>query len=50
MRGKRLITSVSLRNWLVIFFRRNTQQAQDFVQTLSRVGPPMGMQIESPTP
>lgn len=50
MRGKRLITSVSLHNWVVIFFRRNTQQTQDFVQTLSRVGPPMGMMIDAPSP
>ncbi|WAR02486.1 PIWL1-like protein [Mya arenaria] len=50
MRGKRLITPVNLQNWVVIFFRRNNQQAQEFVQTLSRVGPPMGMMINNPQP
>ncbi|XP_052219954.1 piwi-like protein 1 [Dreissena polymorpha] len=50
MRGKRLITPVNLQNWVVIYFRRNEQQAQEFVQTLSRVGPPMGMMIAGPIP
>ncbi|KAL4223114.1 Piwi-like protein 1 [Mactra antiquata] len=50
MRGKKLITSVHLQNWCVIFFKRNNGQAQDFVQTLSRVGPPMGMRIGAPHP
>ncbi|XP_062615032.1 piwi-like protein 1, partial [Saccostrea cucullata] len=49
MRGKKLITPVNLENWVIVFTRRNSPQAQDLVQTLSRVGPPMGMQINSPT-
>ncbi|XP_061189698.1 piwi-like protein 1 isoform X1 [Saccostrea echinata] len=49
MRGKKLITPVNLDNWVIVFTRRNSPQAQDLVQTLSRVGPPMGMQINSPT-
>lgn len=49
MRGKQLITPVNLENWVIVFTRRNSAQAQDLVQTLSRVGPPMGMRINSPT-
>lgn len=49
MRGKQLITPVNLENWVIVFTRRNNAQAQDLVQTLSRVGPPMGMRINAPT-
>ncbi|XP_048752927.1 piwi-like protein 1 isoform X2 [Ostrea edulis] len=49
MRGKQLITPVNLENWVILFIRRNSAQAQDLVQTLSRVGPPMGMNIATPT-
>nr|XP_022341463.1 piwi-like protein 1 isoform X1 [Crassostrea virginica]XP_022341464.1 piwi-like protein 1 isoform X1 [Crassostrea virginica]XP_022341465.1 piwi-like protein 1 isoform X1 [Crassostrea virginica] len=49
MRGKQLITPVNLENWVIVFTRRNSAQAQDLVQNLSRVGPPMGMRINSPT-
>jgi aubergine-like protein len=49
MRGKLLITSVNMENWVIIFTKRNAGQAQDLIDTLMRVGPPMGMLIQRPT-
>ncbi|WAR02492.1 PIWL1-like protein [Mya arenaria] len=50
MRGKSMITSVDMIDWLVVFTQRTRNQTQEFVQTLSRVGPPMGMRINNPIP
>ena len=33
---------------MVVFTRRDGEKAQDFVSTLQRVGPPMGMQVGKP--
>ncbi|XP_078682113.1 piwi-like protein 1 isoform X3 [Branchiostoma floridae x Branchiostoma belcheri] len=48
MRGQQLISCVPMQNWLFIFPQRNSPQAQDFLQALVRVGPPMGMNINKP--
>ena len=45
MRGNTLISAISLRNYMVLFTSRDYEKAQDFVQTLRRVGPPMGINI-----
>ncbi|VDI77989.1 aubergine [Mytilus galloprovincialis] len=50
MRGKELVTPVDLQRWVIVFTRKNSVMAQDLVQTLSKVGPPMGMRIAQPTP
>jgi aubergine-like protein len=50
MRGKELLTPVDLSKWVIVFTRKNSAMAQDLVQTLSKVGPPMGMRINQPTP
>ena len=33
---------------MVVFTKRDGEKAQDFVSTLQRVGPPMGMQVGKP--
>ena len=33
---------------MVVFTRRDGEKAQDFVSTLQRVGPPMGMKVSKP--
>ena len=48
MRGKRMIQPIDLTNWLVLFCQRNGREAWDFIQTLKRVGPPMGMNFQDP--
>lgn len=50
MRGKKLISAVNLKDWVIVFPRKNAQMAQEFCNTLSKVGPPMGMKIDSPSP
>jgi aubergine-like protein len=48
LRGKRVIAPAKLLDYLVVFTRRDGEKAQDFVSTLQRVGPPMGMQVGRP--
>lgn len=48
LRGKRVIAPAQLQDYLVVFTRRDGEKAQDFVSTLQRVGPPMGMQVGRP--
>lgn len=45
MRGKVLITPVSLNDFMILSTRRDAEKAQDFVQTLQKVGPAMGIQV-----
>ncbi|OWF41593.1 piwi-like protein 1 [Mizuhopecten yessoensis] len=49
LRGKQLVTSVPLQNWVICFTRRDSGNASDLVNTLCKVGPPMGMSIGNPT-
>ena len=48
MRGEWVIVPVSLEDYLVVFLRRNLGKGQNFVLTLQRVGPPMGMRVRNP--
>jgi len=48
MRGKNVISAIPLRTWLVLYTSRDAAIAQDFVQTLERVNPPMGIKIDKP--
>ncbi|CAH1233753.1 PIWIL1 [Branchiostoma lanceolatum] len=48
MRGQQLISCVPLENWLLVFTARESSLAQDFLQTLEKVGGPMGMSINKP--
>ena len=48
LRGKRVIAPAKLLDYIVVFTRRDSEKAHDFVNTLQRVGPPMGMQVGRP--
>lgn len=48
MRGAQLISSVHLEKYLLIFSRRDSQNAQDFYNALNDVGYGMGMKISEP--
>lgn len=48
MRGKHLINSISLREYNIIFSGRDVGVAQDFIQALKKVGPPMGIMVAEP--
>ncbi len=50
MRGTKVISAVSLHNYIILFTRRDSGVAEDFINTLQRVGPPMGIDIGQPTP
>ena len=43
-----MIAPAELLDYLVVFTRRDAEKAQDFVATLQRVGPPMGMKVGRP--
>ncbi len=45
MRGNELITSVGLQNYLIVSTERDRDKANDFQQTMERVGPPMGIKV-----
>ncbi|KAK6191826.1 hypothetical protein SNE40_003418 [Patella caerulea] len=49
MRGKKLLCAVNLNNWVAMSTKRDSGAAYDLVQTLNRVGGPMGMRIDQPT-
>lgn len=49
VRGKRVIAPASLNDYLMVFTRRDSEKAHDFISTLMRVGPPMGMRVGKPT-
>uniref|UniRef100_A0A3B5ABU8 Piwi like RNA-mediated gene silencing 1 n=1 Tax=Stegastes partitus TaxID=144197 RepID=A0A3B5ABU8_9TELE len=48
MRGLALMQSPPLNNWLMFHTRRNHNEAQSLVQTLSRVSGPLGLRIQRP--
>ena len=48
MKGQKLISTVDLVKYLLLFSRRDSLKAQDFFNTLAKVGPPMGMNIADP--
>lgn len=38
---------VPLHNWLLVFTRRDQGKAGDFLQTMKRVCPPMGIEVST---
>lgn len=48
MRGKPVISAVSLKDYMILHTRRDGNIAEDFIRTLKKVGPPMGIYIDDP--
>lgn len=48
MGREHVLVPVHLRNWVVIFAKRDSGKAQEFINMMSRTCPQMGMNIESP--
>jgi len=48
-RGKQLISTVNMTNWVLVYTQRDQKAAQDMCQTLKRVCGPMGMQVADPS-
>uniref|UniRef100_A0A8C9X044 Piwi-like RNA-mediated gene silencing 1 n=1 Tax=Sander lucioperca TaxID=283035 RepID=A0A8C9X044_SANLU len=46
MRGMPLISSPPLENWLMLYTRRNGNEAQSLLQTLNRVSGPLGFRMQ----
>ena len=46
MRGNHLITTVGLKNVLMISTKRDSDKARDFMNCLGKVGPPMGIGVD----
>nr|NP_001107667.1 seali [Strongylocentrotus purpuratus]ABY58155.1 seali [Strongylocentrotus purpuratus] len=44
-----VITAVPLRNWVVVFTRRDAPKAAEFIQMMKQVCPQMGIEIEHPS-
>ena len=49
MRGKKMIVSISLVDWVLVFPKFMTRNAEDLLSVLQQIGPPMGMNIANPT-
>ncbi|XP_019620692.1 PREDICTED: piwi-like protein 1 [Branchiostoma belcheri] len=47
-RGKTLLSTRPLKDWLLIFTKRDAQIANDFKQTLEKVAGPIGIQVSNP--
>lgn len=47
-RGKELISTVNMSNWVLLHTQRDMQIANDFVQTIKKVCGPMGMRVDEP--
>ena len=47
MRGNELISAVSLNNFMIISTRRDQDKVQDFLHTIKKVGPPMGIGVSN---
>jgi aubergine-like protein len=48
MRGQKLISCVDLANWMVVFTQRDKTKANDFLQNMNKVCPPMGIRVARP--
>jgi len=48
-RGKILITTFNMNNWVLLFSPRDEKIAGDFLKTLKTVAAPMGMRVADPT-
>ena len=40
-----VITAVPIHNWLLVFTKRDSGKAMDFMTTLKKVCPPMGIEV-----
>ncbi|XP_078456722.1 piwi-like protein 1 [Lampetra fluviatilis] len=47
-RNMKLMTPISMEEWMLLFTRNNSNEARAIVQNLMQVGPPMGMHINKP--
>ena len=47
-RGKLLISTFNMTNWVLVYTQRDEKIAQDFFRTLKTVAGPMGMQVSNP--
>ena len=47
-RGKKLIQTIHMGNWVLLHTQRDSNIANDFKQTLQRVCGPMGMNVNEP--
>ncbi len=45
MRGKYLIAPIGLKDFVVVCTKRDGRIAEDFVETLAKVGPAMGIEV-----
>lgn len=43
------ISAVNLENWLIAFVRNNTNEVNNFLQEVVRVGPTFGMVVKHPS-
>lgn len=48
MRGKKVISAVNLRDYLIVCTNRDASIAEEFMLTLQKIGPPMGISIGEP--
>nr|XP_054773093.1 piwi-like protein 2 [Lytechinus pictus] len=46
---QQVITGVPLKNWLVVFTRRDASKAAEFIQMMKQVGPQMGINVDHPS-
>lgn len=46
MRGVNVISAPPLENWLLLYTRRNTSEAQNLLQNLHKVAGPLGISLQ----
>ena len=46
---EQVITAVPLRNWVVLYTKRDQQRAQDYIGHMLKVCPQMGIDAQAPT-
>ena len=47
-RGKLLISTFNMENWVLLFTQRDERIANDFLKTIKTVAAPMGMKVADP--
>lgn len=47
-RGKTLISTFNMNNWIMLYTQRDERVATDFLKTLMNVAGPMGMSVNEP--
>lgn len=48
-RNENVITAVPLRTWVVLYTRRDSQRANDFISLMLKLCPGMGIECQAPT-